>query len=236
MWWWSERLGSVELGFTDRHGGVSRDGWASLNLARHTGDDPQAVAQNRARLADSWDAPLAVAMNQVHGSRVVEVDALDAETGEADGLVTAARAVPLMVMVADCVPVIVVSDTAVAVAHAGRVGLQRGIVETTIAAVRDHGSESLRVWLGPRACGRCYEVPAAMADEIAAVYPDARSTTHAGTAALDLGAGVRQAARAAGAEVVDPGASACTIEDEDLFSYRRQGARAGRLAGLVVRR
>lgn len=236
MWWWAERTGAVDLGFTDRHGGVSEGGWASLNLAHHTGDDAARVEHNRAAVAESWDAPVAVGMTQVHGTDVAVVTTAGAVAGESDALVTANTDVPLMVMVADCVPVVFASDTAVAVAHAGRVGLQRGVVEATVGALADHGTGPVRAWLGPRACGRCYEVPGAMADEVAASYPAARSTTRTGTAAIDLGAGVRQAAEAVGVEVEDPAAHACTIEDDDLFSYRRQGARSGRFAGLVVRR
>lgn len=175
-------------------------------------------------------------MNQVHGSRVAPVDALDTPVGDADAMVTQAKGVPLMVMVADCVPVVIAADDTVAVAHAGRVGLHEGVIEATVAAVRERGIGTVRAWLGPRACGRCYEVPDAMADDVAAIYPAARSTTRSGTAAIDLGAGVRQAAESAGAVVEDPAEHACTIEDADLFSYRRQGGYAGRFAGLVVLR
>ena len=68
-------------------------------------------------------------------------------------------------------------------------------------------------------------------DEIAALVPETWSTTSWGTPALDLGAGVRAQLERAGVEVVDVGG--CTREDASLHSYRRDGAAAGRFAGLV---
>jgi hypothetical protein len=61
--------------------------------------------------------------------------------------------------------------------------------------------------------------------------PEAFAETSWGTPALDIGAGVLAQLRADGVTVSD--ASRCTVEDEDLYSYRRQGTRSGRLAGLV---
>jgi hypothetical protein len=70
-----------------------------------------------------------------------------------------------------------------------------------------------------------------MRADVAAVVPEAYAETSWGTPSVDVGAGVRAQLAAAGVEVVD--ASRCTREDEDLYSYRRQGEGSGRLAGLV---
>jgi copper oxidase (laccase) domain-containing protein len=80
-------------------------------------------------------------------------------------------------------------------------------------------------------CGACYEVPAGLQQEVTAVVPTSRATTTWGTPSLDLGAGVRAQLAAAGVAVED--VSRCTRESEDLFSFRRDGERAGRHAGLV---
>jgi copper oxidase (laccase) domain-containing protein len=80
-------------------------------------------------------------------------------------------------------------------------------------------------------CGACYEVPDRLRAEVSALVPESYAETSWGTPALDIGAGVRAQLLAAGCAVVD--ASRCTLEDEDLFSYRRQGRLSGRLAGLV---
>jgi polyphenol oxidase len=80
-------------------------------------------------------------------------------------------------------------------------------------------------------CGACYEVPAAMQEEVAAAVPSSRATTSWGTPALDLGAGVRAQLEERGVTVVD--VSRCTRESADLYSHRRDGAGAGRHAGLI---
>ena len=89
----------------------------------------------------------------------------------------------------------------------------------------------MTAWLGPSVCGSCYEVPAEMRAEVCAVVPEAWAETSWGTPAVDVAAGVRAQLAAAGVEVVDAGR--CTLEHDDLFSYRRDGRRSGRMAGLV---
>ena len=97
--------------------------------------------------------------------------------------------------------------------------------------MRSACARDLHAWVGPHVCGACYEVPEQMRAEASAVVPEAHAETSWGTPALDIGAGVHAQLVDAGVSVVD--ASRCTIEHEDLFSYRRQGRASGRLAGLV---
>jgi hypothetical protein len=96
------------------------------------------------------------------------------------------------------------------------------------------GARSIGAWVGPHVCGRCYEVPAALRDEVAAMEPSTASTTSWGTPGLDIGAGVVAQLERLGVLVDD--VSLCTLESPDLYSYRRDGAQAGRLAGLIRRR
>jgi purine-nucleoside/S-methyl-5'-thioadenosine phosphorylase / adenosine deaminase len=170
----------------------------------------------------------------VHGAEVHVVDrAPDGERRRADGLVTALTDVVLLVRAADCVPVLLADPDAgvVAAAHAGRQGVAAGVVTRTVAAMRDLGATAVTAWIGPHVCGACYEVPAELQQEIAAVEPATAATTSWGTPALDLGSGVRAQLERSGASVVD--VSRCTRESADLYSHRRDGERAGRLAGLV---
>lgn len=174
-------------------------------------------------------------LNQVHGADVLVVDgptALD-DVPTGDALVTARRGVGLMVRVADCVPVLLADPRAgvIGAVHAGRPGMALGVVTAAVRVMLEQGAEELRAWLGPHVCGRCYEVPAAMRDEVAALVPESWAETSWGTPALDIGAGVTAQLAAAGVEVTAVGG--CTLEDPDLHSYRRDGAAAGRLAGLV---
>jgi polyphenol oxidase len=233
--------GAVDIAFTDRHGGTSGGPYASLNLGGPT-DDPTDVAENTRRVLDAFapatqPSPL-VRMRQVHGAevQVVDRDYLTRPAGPAptvDAVVTALPDVVLMVRAADCVPVLVadVARGVVGAAHAGRVGMVAGVVANTVAAMRDLGARDLTAWIGPHVCGRCYEVPAQMRAEVSEGVPEAFAQTAWGTPGLDVGAGVAAQLRRAGADVVE--VSRCTLEDQDLFSYRRQGRESGRLAGLI---
>ena len=129
---YEEDLAGARFALTDRLGGVSAEPYAEFNLARHVGDDAEAVEENRRRLARRIGLPAdrVVFMNQVHGSDVVVLDHPDpARPPEADGLVTRTADLALAVLVADCVPVLLADARAgvVGVAHAGRRGLHAGI-------------------------------------------------------------------------------------------------------------
>ncbi len=97
--------------------------------------------------------------------------------------------------------------------------------------IRELGAADLTAWVGPHVCGACYEVPSEMQSEVGAVVPSAVATTSWGTPSLDLGAGVLAQLAAVGVTAHD--VSRCTRESADLYSYRRDGAHAGRLAGVI---
>jgi YfiH family protein len=176
-------------------------------------------------------------MDQVHGHGVGWA-AGPGPHAAVDALLTDRRELGLLVRVADCVPIVLAApdDGLVGVVHSGRAGLVSGVVPAAVAALRDRGAGRLHAWVGPRVCGRCYELPAELADAVAAVVPEAKATTSWGTPAADIGAGVVAQLRAAEVDVDDVGADVCTIEDERFFSYRRQGDSSGRFGALVVLR
>lgn len=226
----------VGAAFTGRAGGVSTAPHDSLNLGGATGDDPAAVHENRRRAAAALgtDPARTVYMRQVHGARVAFVTSPDLPD-PADAVVTTVPGLALAVLVADCAPVLLADPVVgiVGAAHSGRPGTAAGVVPALLKAMIERGADPARTTgaVGPAACGRCYEVPAEMRDEVAAVVPAARATTAKGTPGLDIRAGVVEQLAAAGvtAVQVDP---RCTIEDRGLFSYRRDG-RTGRFAGYV---
>lgn len=176
-------------------------------------------------------------MNQVHGDDVLLVDRPGPAPAEpvetADALVTRTPGLGLMVRVADCVPVLLADPTAgvLGAVHAGRRGVELGVVGRTVARMRDLGAVQLVAWVGPHVCGSCYDVPEQMRDEVAAAVPQTFAETSWGTPALDLGAGVRAQLAAVGVTPTEVGR--CTLEDPDLHSFRRDGDEAGRFAGLV---
>ena len=235
MYAFRARHGPAELCFTDRFGGVSAPPYDELNLAIAGEGDQAAGRRNTQLLLDDF-APGAELCDlmQVHGADVAVVDADSPVTRPvADAVATRQPDVVLMVRVADCVPVLFLAEEtgAVAAAHCGRPGLLAGVVPRTVETLRAWGESSIAAWVGPHVCGGCYEVPVEMQDEVAGAVPAARSTTSWGTPSLDLGAGVRAQLEEHGVTVVD--VSRCTRESPDLFSYRRDGDRAGRLAGLI---
>lgn len=238
---WHEQQGSLVRAVTDRDGGVSAAPFVGLNLGGHVGDDPVAVAANRARVEDVLGLTLVLA-DQVHGADVVHVTpavlaAPRRESGAVatgDALVTDLPGVALAVLVADCTPVLVhdLDGPLVGAAHAGRPGMLAGVVPALLDAMRGLGAGRLAAVVGPSVCGRCYEVPAPMRDEAARRAPISAAVTWTGTPAIDVAAGV--VAQLAEADVVTTWLPGCAREDERFYSYRRDG-RTGRFAGIIGR-
>jgi len=214
--------------FTNRHGGFSHGDYSSWNLASHVGDDPTDVERNREKLRERV-GQFAI-MSQVHGDNIFVVDQVPAQVPVADALITANPEIALVVMVADCIPLLLRSESLVAAVHVGRAGLMNSIALKTVALMNTLGARQIMGSIGPAICGKCYEVPQELQDEVTAIHPQARSTTRIGTPALDL----PKALIAALAEVNVPvGISAgCTLEDENSFSYRRNQI-TGRQAGVI---
>jgi polyphenol oxidase len=224
---------------TDRTGGASKPPFSSLNLGRSVGDDPADVAANHdVAAARCGLAAGGIAwMRQVHGAvvRYAGPDWPQHDPQACDGVFTDVAGLALGVQVADCVPVLLADPAArlVGAAHAGREGMRAGVVAALVAAMAAAGGRpgQMRALIGPGICGGCYEVPAAMRAEVSAVVPEAGCVTRAGTAGLDIAAGVR--AQLAGAGVGAIGRDGrCTFESAELYSYRRDG-QTGRFAGLV---
>ena len=227
--------GAVRSARTDRHGGVSTGVYASLDLAGHVGDDPDAVVRNRSILADDLGttADRLVAMEQVHGADVVTVE-VPMRPPVADALVTAVPDLWLTVLAADCVPLVLADPAAglVGVAHAGWRGFAAGVVGATVERMVALGASptTLRGLVGPAICGRCYEVGPEVVDAVALLAPAAVTTTRTGTPAVDLVRGVVDVLTAAGVAVEVDGR--CTFEDTGLYSFRRDGV-TGRHAAVV---
>jgi YfiH family protein len=229
----------AHFAFTDRWGGVSAVPYDSLNLGGAVGDEPAAVRANRdlAARALGRDPGRVVWMNQVHGREVAVVHEPwgAAAAPDVDALATTRTDLTLGVLTADCVPVLLADPVAgvVAAAHAGRPGMTAGIATAVMETMITLGADPDRTTavLGPAVCGKCYEVPAALRDEVAAAEPAAHAETSWGTPAVDVAAGVRAQLLRAGVRAVE-GPAACTLESADHFSYRRDRI-TGRLAGYV---
>lgn len=225
--------------FTTRGGGVSLPPWDSLNLAVHVDDAFAKVQANRERLRAELGVDGLAFGKQVHGNGVRLVKGLSNKTSrgldDTDGLVTTVPGLALVMMGADCLPVLLAGRGAggpvVGAAHVGRPGLAKGVLPAVVALMREQGAEQVVATVGPGICGGCYEVPASLAGEVEKAAPGSRATTRQGTASVDLLRGATLQLERLGVAVTSVGG--CTLEQpERFFSYRRDGL-TGRHAGVV---
>jgi YfiH family protein len=216
-----ELAGAAAL-FTTRRGGSSRGPYASLNLGLKTADSRAAVIANREALSAQLSLRLTF-VRQVHGNRVVVSPDQTDGPPEADGQATAARGIGLAILAADCLPVAVASQSAVAMVHAGWRGLASGVIAEGVRALRElDGRGPVHAAIGPGAGPCCYEV----GEEV-----HARFGTEGPT--LDLKAIARDQLREAGAEVVHDVALCTMCSPELFFSHRRDRGVTGRQAGIA---
>lgn len=234
-----DTVSGAHFAFTDRWGGVSAVPYEELNLGGAVGDDPDAVRTNRELAAKSLglDPALVVWMNQVHGADVAVVEGPwgVSDIPSVDAVVTARRGLALAVLTADCTPVLLADPVAgiAGAAHAGRPGMVAGVVPAAVAAMVELGADPARIVArtGPAVCGRCYEVPADMRADVAAVEPAAYAETSWGTPAVDVTAGAHAQLDRLGVRDREQ-SPVCTRESDDHFSYRRDRT-TGRLASYV---
>ncbi|MGV0397980.1 peptidoglycan editing factor PgeF [Corynebacterium suicordis] len=231
---------AVRKVFTNRHGGVSAEPFATFNLGDHVGDDPVAVARNRERLAETLqlDPQKLMFMEQIHSPNVTEVTADMIGQGPieaTDALLTTVPGIALVVLTADCVPVLLSDEQAgvIAAVHAGRMGARNGVIARTIARMEELGAipAQIHALMGAAASGANYEVPDSMAADVESKLPGSRTTTAQGTSGLDIRAGLTRQLLSLGVRNIDADPR-CTVEDQNFFSYRREGT-TGRQAGVI---
>ncbi len=231
--WLEADLPGATAAFSTRVGGVSEPPYDALNVAIMTGDDRDAVRENRRKLASALERdPDGVVMGrQVHGAelrehRVPQEPKVFADVvrspDEVDAHSTADPALTPLVMVADCLPVALAGRGGVAMAHCGWRGLAGGILAEAAEAV-DARAAAVGPGIGP--C--CYEV----GDEVLAEFADLDDVAEGRM--LDLTAVARGLLARAGVTEVQS-ADLCTSCNPELFySHRRDGERTGRQAGLT---
>jgi YfiH family protein len=252
---WAAPAARVKALFTTRRGGVSSGPWGGaqgrngLNLGINCGDDPAQVAQNRCLLEAYVGVPIRWLV-QVHGTRVIERDSALADTTRrtgaaqvqdehADAQVTVTRGTALGVLVADCLPVLLAdrAGSIVGIAHAGWRGLAGGVLENTVASMRQRRPEAdLVAWLGPCIGRSAFEVGEDVLNAFLARDATAgrffRSTGAEGKWWADLSGLASQRLQALGIRSI-ASADACTVSrEEDFWSYRRDGI-CGRMAGVI---
>jgi purine-nucleoside/S-methyl-5'-thioadenosine phosphorylase / adenosine deaminase len=234
----------IEVAFTTRHGGTSGEPFSSLNLSYVSGDDPERVRANRARALRAVGGPPEswTGARQVHGNRVERVGpdrrgagwaSPDDVIAEVDALWTDAPDVTIVVLTADCLPIVLADPEGrrVGVVHAGWKGLLAGVIG---AAVKDMaGAEGLVAYVGPSIGPCCYEVGPEVAGPAADALGDVVRTGD-GKPRLDLWAGSLIALARAGVKEVWPAALCTRCERHRFFSNRAgSAARQGVVARLA---
>jgi polyphenol oxidase len=219
------------------------------NMSSVGGVDHEHGSDARERLCTQLGLRRLARGYQVHGTTVLriradtDITALDSAIGkppvEADGHATSIAGIGMMALAADCLPVALGGDGAVAMVHAGWRGLAAGVLEEGVLALRElGGGGDIAAVIGPGAGPCCYavgpEVHAAFATHptVPASSTAAASASGGGGSPIDLRAIAHRRLHAAG--VVDvQDVAACTICDPRFFSHRRESARAGRQAGIA---
>ena len=105
------------------------------------------------------------------------------------------------------------------------------VAEKAIDVMREISEEQISAIIGPAICGKCYEVSPEIFSEVTSSHPESASHTAVNTPSLDLVTALIADLQKLGITEID-NQSRCTLEHEDLYSYRRDGA-TGRQVGLV---
>ena len=229
---------------TTRKGGVSINPFDTMNLGLRVGDDTSAVAHNRDGLAEALRAE-PVFLHQVHGTRVLRLDAADPgrrlhDDVEADAAYTMQPGLACVVQVADCMPLLLASGDGrvVGAAHAGWRGLAAGVVEHTVQAMcADAGCapRDLHAWMGPCIGPNHFEVGADVLDafpEHGRHFREAPRADGSMRWLADLPAIARARLSALGVESIAGGVWCTVAEPLRFYSYRRDRT-TGRHAAAV---
>lgn len=220
---------------TTRNGGVSEGSYASMNLGFAAGDDAARVAENRRRVAQHLPGAPAW-LRQVHGANVVTLVERPGAVPIADAAVTRTRALPLVVLVADCLPVLLAdrAGTTVGVAHAGWRGVVAGVLESTVRAM-ECAPQDIVAWIGPGIGPDAFEVGEDVLEAFVARDDGAREAfrpLRAGKWLANLPALARMRLASAGIAHTT-GGTWCTVRDAQRFySYRRDGP-SGRMGAFI---
>ncbi|MGJ8559897.1 MAG: peptidoglycan editing factor PgeF [Litorimonas sp.] len=214
--------------FAGRQGGVSTGIFASLNAGQASGDNPDAVSQNRTLVREALGADHLISLRQIHSDIVEIIESVPPEPLQADGLVTKTPGLAISALSADCGPLLLEDTNAgvIGACHAGWRGALSGIVESTIAAMCEIGAhpDHITAVLGPCISQPNYEVGEAFMAEFTEVNADYAAYFTLGPTGVphfDLPAFILSRLQDCGVENRH-WAGQCTYADEArFFSYRR---------------
>jgi polyphenol oxidase len=254
----------VVAGCTTRQGGVSHAPWDSLNLGDHVNDDPVAVTENRRRLqahVHEQGTGQLVFLKQVHGVEVKELNLSHDGQLFVDGVITQDHEVCLIVLVADCLPILLTDRAGrwVAALHAGWRGLAGvaggNVVSQALTAFAARGCppSELLAWFGPCIGPAAFEVGEDVRQAFVQGGLNGAADFFLPVEQIGVGAAVQQqkwradlaglariTLAQAGVHAVygnDSSQPWCTVANADLFFSHRRDARrlgaSGRLGAFI---
>lgn len=219
---------------TTRLSGFSQAPYDSNNLGLGVGDNDQHVLQNRQQLVEHLQLPGAPQwLRQTHSTHCVVVE--EESNREADAAITRSSTHPLVILTADCLPIVLCNKqgTEIAAIHAGWRGLVNGIVENTLAKMHSNASELL-AWIGPAICQQCYEIGDEVYQTFTSKYPESKTAFTAvnGKWRANLPKIAEMVLNLHRVNAVYQ-SELCTFESEsELYSYRRT-SQTGRIGTLI---
>ncbi|SRR5581483_5143639 len=234
-----DRFPEIIAAQSTRMGGVSPHPFG-MNLSSHVGDESKNVERNRSLFFEAIGVPKgtkAVYQNQVHSPNVTMVSGDEGMVKENDALITAEPNVLLGVTVADCTPILLYESKArlIAAVHAGWRGTEQMIALTAVRKMLEAGADPKKIYafIGASASKEKYEVGL----EVATLFEEKHLVAlQGGKFLLDVKGANFDQLRFAGIpnEQIEV-SPLCTISDERLHSYRRDGKRSGRMLAVIVR-
>jgi len=229
-----------------RHGGVSTKPWSSLNMATSVGDSRESVIENRRRITkclslredsifDVW---------QVHSNRVIHAEAsrkMDQPHQKADSIITSKSNITLMMLFADCVPIMMYDpkNNVAALAHAGWQGTVNGVAGETVKSMQEKYAckpEDLIACIGPSICVDHYEIGKDVAEEVERSFKDTEQILIKidGKIHLDLQIANQIVLKKHGVKKIQ-NSNICTAGNtSDWYSHRAEEGKTGRFASIIT--
>lgn len=230
--------------FSNKEEGFSEPPYDSLNVALHVGDDPRSVLKNRTYLSQKYGFLLEnfIYMDQVHSDAIKVIDdPMFNRIDKCDAVITNKKNIPLMVMVADCIPILMYDKDkkVIAAVHSGRSGTFKNIATKTVLKMKKEfssGVENILICMGPSIGACCYEVGRDIANTAKKEFGNGCVLEKEGKFFLDLKwINLKQLKNVGIKEENIEISDICTCCDKNYFSYRRDG-KTGRFAGIIMLR
>jgi hypothetical protein len=230
----SGKQGKTHWSFFGRQGGISKKPFDSLNVADHVEDDLDNVTKNREILAEHLAMPL-VFIGATHSANVANVQAEFPEVHpNTDALVTREKNLGLVIMSADCAPIVLLDPISqvVGIIHAGWQGMLGKVVKNSVEAMLDLGAEieNVKAIIGPTISAKNFLATQERFDEVNSIEPSAAVKLPSGELAVDIRKGIKNQLAKYQIKTTDLGI--CTFDNNDLFSFRRDPI-SGRNASVV---